>query len=427
MIIHLDLDTFFCSCERIHNPWLIGKKMAVGGRSDPFIFNRKPAREKKLITFNSGAFVPSLFHADHNTNRYFIDGKKIRGIVTTASYEARAYGVKTGMSIYETLKLCPDIIIVPPNYLLYHTLSHELMEYLATVIPVIEQYSIDEIFGDLQGWIEEEEEEEEEEIQNFIQKLQKDIMIKFKLPVSIGASSTKWIAKLATGIAKPYGTLVVNSHEVQAFVKDIPIDDFPGVGKSFSAKMAHYHIHTIGQAWKSSHLFHSWGRQGSDLYARLTGSDNEPVKVSKSQKGIGMSRSMDYPIKERTELYRRIAVMVRHWSHTIMKLEVNPTTYYFSLGYEGWESSKKQYTLYRLFNESFIQHFTQEKFKELDIYPHHPIQYIAMSATKFLHHYPKTLDMFEYENDTKMRKLTDTLTKVRDKYGIDIVRSGREL
>jgi DNA polymerase-4 len=136
---------------------------------------------------------------------------------------------------------------------------------------------------------------------------------------------------------------------------------------------------------------------------------------------------MDYPIKERAELYRRIAVMVRHWSHTIMKLGVNPTTYYFSLGYEGWESSKKQYTLYRLFNESFIQHFAQEKFKELDIYAHHPVRYIAMSASKFLHHDPKTLDMFEYENDTKMRKLTDALTKVRDKYGMDIVRGGGEL
>lgn len=63
MIIHLDLDTFFCSCERVMNPSLIGRKVAVGGRGDPFIFDRKPSQKMKLVTLNTGAFVPSLFHA----------------------------------------------------------------------------------------------------------------------------------------------------------------------------------------------------------------------------------------------------------------------------------------------------------------------------------------------------------------------------
>ncbi|MDD2369005.1 MAG: DNA polymerase IV [Sulfuricurvum sp.] len=421
MIIHLDLDCFFASCERLRNPSLLGKRLVVGGRGDPFIFDKKPAQAKKLITLNSGAFVPSLFHASHDASHYFNDGDKIRGIVTTASYEARAFGVKTGMSIYEALRLCPDLILVPPNHLLYHTLSHELMEYLATVVPVMEQYSIDEMFGDLRGWI------EEEETENFIKHLQEQITKEFKLPVSIGASSSKWIAKLATSTAKPYGIRVVPKKEIEAFVKSIPIDEFPGIGKAFSAKMSHYGIKTVGDAWTSETLIHSWGRHGKDLYARLTGSDNEPISASRSRKGIGMSRSMDHPVKERAELFRRISVMVRHWSHTIMKLGVNPTTYAFSLGYENWGSSKKQYTTYRLFNEPFIQHFAHEKFKELDLYPHIPIRYIAMSATKFIHHDPKTFNILEYDNDTKMRSLTDALTQMREKYGMDIVRGGSEL
>ena len=119
--------------------------------------------------------------------------------------------------------------------------------------------------------------------------------------------------------------------------------------------------------------------------------------------------------------------MVRHWSHTIMKLGINPTTFHFSLGYENWGSSKKQYTIYRLFNEKFIQEFAQDKFKELDLYPALAVKYIGMSANKFIHHDPKTLDMLEYEDDVKMRKLTDALTKIRDKYGMDIVRGGGEL
>lgn len=403
------------------NPSLIGKKIAVGGRGDPFIFDRKPSQKKKLVSLNTGAFVPSLFHAEHDHSTYFKEGSKIRGIVTTASYEARRYGVKTGMSIYEALQLCPDILLLPPNHLLYHTLSHELMEYLHTIVPVMEQYSIDEMFGDLRGWI------DDEDTEAFIQQLQNDISMKFKLPVSIGASPAKWIAKLATSTAKPYGIRVVTKDKIREFVNDIAIDEFPGVGRAFSKKMQRYGIRTIGQAWDSPDLFASWGRHGKDLYARLTGEDHESVQASRSRKGIGISRSMDHPIKGRDELFRRIHIMVRHWSHTIMKLGVNPTTFHFSLGYENWGSSKKQYTIYRLFNEKFIQDFTYQKFKELDIYPALAVKYIGMSASKFIHHDPKTLDLFEYDNDTKMRKLTDALTKVREKYGMDIVRGGGEL
>jgi len=421
MIIHLDLDAFFCSCERRRNPSLIGKAMAVGGRGDPFIFERKPFRAKKLITLNSGAFVPSLFHSEHDHTSYFKDGDKIRGIITTSSYEARAYGIKTAMSVHEAIQICPHIILLPPDHLLYHTLSHELMEYLATVVPVMEQYSIDEMFGDLRGWI------TDEETASFVKWLQNEIMMRFKLPVSIGASNSKWIAKLATSAAKPYGTKVVHGHQIEEFVRDIPIDEFPGVGRSFSEKMAYYGIKTIGDAWRSGALIRSWGRQGKDLYAKLTGCDNEPVLASQSRKGIGISRSMDHPILERSELYRRIRVMVRHWSHTIMKLGANPTTFYFKLGYKDWESSKKQYTIYRLFNEKFIQDFAIEKFKELDIHHKYPVRYIAMNATKFIHHDPKPLNLLEYPNDAKMRSLTDAVTKMRDKYGIDILRGGGEM
>ena len=94
MILHLDLDCFFASAERTKDFSLIGKPLIVGGRGDPFIFDRKPAKNKKLIQLNQGAFVPSLFHAEHDPKHYFFENDKIRGIVITASYEARRCGVK---------------------------------------------------------------------------------------------------------------------------------------------------------------------------------------------------------------------------------------------------------------------------------------------------------------------------------------------
>ena len=421
MILHLDLDSFFASAERIRRPDLVGKPVIVGGRGDPFIFDVKPARNKQLVQLNQGAFVPALFHAEHDASNYFFEAGRIRGIVTTASYEARACGVKTAMTIREALQLCPEAILLPPDHLLYHTLSHEMMELLAQEIPLIEQYSIDELFGDVTGWI------AQEDMFDFIRYLQEKVTRELLLPVSIGACNAKWIAKLATGAVKPYGLKVVHDDAIADFTRDIPINDFPGVGRAFGKRMKRYGIRTIGEAVESPHLFESWGRQGRDLYARLTGRDGEGVSPRRSRKGIGMSRSMDRPVKARSEFYRRVRVMVRHWAHTIARTGVNPTTFFFSIGYEGKLRSKKQYTVYRFFNERFIMAFALEKFRELDVHPRARVVYIAMSATKFLHHDPKAVELFTFEQDRKMQRLDGAVTKMRKRYGMDILRCAAEM
>ena len=421
MILHLDLDSFFVSAERTRNHALVGRPVIVGGRGDPFIFDVKPARDKKLVQLNQGAFVPTLFHAEHDASHYFFEDGRIRGIVTTASYEARRYGVKTAMTIREALQLCPQAVLVPPDHLLYHTLSHAMMALLSKEIPLVEQYSIDELFGDVTGWI------AERDMPGFIRHLQEKITRELLLPVSIGASNAKWIAKLATSMVKPYGLRVVYDDEIADFTRDIPIGDFPGVGRAFGKKMKHHAVGTIGEALARPKLFEGWGRHGRDLYARLAGKDGEGINPRRSRKGIGMSRSMDRPIRARAEFYRRVRVMVRHWVHTIARTGVNPTTFYFSIGYEGRLRSKKQYTVYRLFNEHFMTAFALEKFRELDLYPNASVIYIAMSATKFLHHDPKAVDLFTFEADRKMQRLDGAVTKMRERYGMDILRHGAEM
>ena len=139
----------------------------------------------------------------------------IKGILTTSSYEARAYGVKTGMRIKEALALCPQLIIKAPDMPLYQELSYDLYKYLCKNIPLVEQASIDEFYGDLQGWI------EDDEVEKFIKTLQLNIYEDLSLPVSIGASSTKYIAKLVTSFAKPFGYKIVYKNEITDFVKDI--------------------------------------------------------------------------------------------------------------------------------------------------------------------------------------------------------------
>ena len=96
MIIHLDLDCFFASCERLLNPALKNRPIAVGGRGDPFIFSQKSHKNIDVTLNNKGAFVPTIFYdAKSSFEDYFVEDKKIRGIVITSHYEARSYGVKT--------------------------------------------------------------------------------------------------------------------------------------------------------------------------------------------------------------------------------------------------------------------------------------------------------------------------------------------
>ncbi len=421
MILHLDLDSFFVSAERTLRPELRGIPVIVGGRGDPFIFDAETARQKRLVRLNRGAFVPQLFHAAYDTSHYFFDNGTLRGIVMTASYEARACGVATAMTLREALRLCPNAVLLAPDHLLYHTLSHRLIALLEREIPVVEQYSIDEAFGDVGGWV------ERDAVFSFIARLQRKILYELGLPISIGASDAKWIAKLATSQAKPYGLKVVRFDDIEAFVRDIPIEAFPGVGRAFGKKMRRYGIATVGDAWRSEALFRGWGRQGRELYARLRGIDGEKVHPNRSRKGIGISRNMDRPIFARKEFFRRVTVLVRHWAHTIEALGVNPTTFAFRIGYEGGMRSKKQYTVYRLFNEDFLLRFALEKFRELDVYPRLAVRSIGMNATKFLHNDPKTLDLWHLDDDRKMQRLDAAVTKMRDRYGLDVLRRASEL
>ena len=191
MFLHLDLDCFFVSAHRTLDDSLLDIPVAVGGRSNVNIFSSK--KEQREISTASGAFVSTILtnEGKKTFKEYFVDENgKIRGIITTSSYEARKYGVKTAMSVNEALVLCPHLKMLPPNYPLYHDLSIKLRDLLAKEVPLLEQFSIDEFFADVTGYI------DESEIEEFALYLKKKIFDELKLPISIGIANTKYLSKL---------------------------------------------------------------------------------------------------------------------------------------------------------------------------------------------------------------------------------------
>ncbi|QIR79984.2 hypothetical protein FA592_13875 (plasmid) [Sulfurospirillum diekertiae] len=229
-----------------------------------------------MLIEESGAFNSVLEFSNHfNPKNIVNEWKKefkdeegvIHGIVIAKSYEAKTYKIKTGTSLRDALVMCPGLIVLPSDHLFYQMLSFKLKAYLETKIPLLEQYSIDEFFGDVGGWV------EEENTLAFIQALQQEILERFDLPISIAASKSKWIAKLATDTIKPYGTKVIEAHEVSTFTDPIKIEDFPGIGRAIERRLKSYGAETLGDAKRMQRLFESYGKTGKELYLKILGED----------------------------------------------------------------------------------------------------------------------------------------------------------
>ena len=426
MIIHLDLDCFFVSAERTRIPSLKNKPVVVCKSGDSRIFSVEDTQS--CLSESVGGFNGLMQHKKQfmgfdkdEWKKEFVDDKgRVHGIVIAKSYEAKKYGIKTGTPLRDALFMCPNLLVIPSDHLFYQQLSTKLKAFLLTKIPILEQYSIDEFWGDLKGWV------KDEDTYDFIAKLQKEILDTFDLPMSIGVSRSKWIAKLATDFNKPYGLTLVKKEEVSAFVHAMPIDSFPGIGKALQKRFKNYGIETLGEVLEAKNLVLGWGTIGKDLLARISGEDNEAVIHQRDRKSIGISRNF-HVIHDRDEILRRATILSRHLSHTIAKLNVYPTTYYFKLRYDNGLKSKVSHTIDRSFSEGMYRELTLKTIRELDIYPQYGIHHLCLHVSNFVTPtQTKTFSLLHQEEDAKAKKLNEKLTRLRDKYGVDIVRCGVE-
>jgi len=422
MFLHIDIDSFFASAERTVDPSLKHIAMAVGSRSNLEIFN-KERTNIRLMNDNSGAFVTPVFYSDKKKSfeSVFVDEnngeRKIRGIITTASYEARKFGVKTAMPIAQALKLCPHMIVVPSHYTFYHTLSCKIHAFIEARIPKVEQYSIDEFFGDVSGWV------KEEEVYMFARNLQNEILETFDIPVSIGISKAKWIAKLATESAKPYGVFEVK--DIDAYIENIPIKEFPGIGKGFQERLGKYYITTLGEVKKHKALFDSWKKPGIQLYRRVTGTDNETIESRGERKSIGISRTFD-AIDDADEVKRRIMIMARHIVYMVMSTRVNPTTYYLKINYEYGVKVKKSETVNRIFSERLFKKSLSDIYEEISHAGKGAVK-LSLNVSNFTSQHIKTLSLLDLDEDVLYHTLSIEIQKMRERFGLDIIKTADEL
>ena len=423
MKIHIDLDCFFVSAERTLDNSLLHKPVAVGGRSDTHIFS-KGSQDQGINLTNSGSFVSTFYkkyeQKDDDLQNFIDPNGKIRGILTTASYEARKYGIKTAMSINEALQLCPQLIIKSPNMKLYQELSHKLHLFLQEHIPLVEQASIDEFYGDVTGWI------DDEEIPEFIDSLRHSIQKELNLPVSIGAAHSRYIAKLATGEAKPFGCKTIYDWDFDSFVNPLHVSKFSGIGKSMMAKLQDAQIHTLGELRKRKGTVESWGAYAKELYKRVNGEIDTPINLKSQRKSIGISRSLD-PVHDRGELRRRVVILSRHLLFAIQKLEVIPTTFSLTIRYEYNQKSHISIMKRKEFSEKEFKDFCLALFHEADNQKRLHVSYLGINSTDFTHICRRELSLLELDENKAQKELTKQAYKVREKYGLGALKWGSEI
>jgi DNA polymerase-4 len=245
-ILHLDLDAFFCAVEEQRDPALIGKPFAVGGRPEE------------------------------------------RGVVSSCSYPARAFGVRSAMPMGRARQLCPQLQIVPPHYDLYHQLSQQVMERLRAVTPLVEQVSIDEAFLDVS--------DRPESGEALARRLQAQIRAELGLPCSLGIAANKLVAKIANDYGKrqaprgapPNAITVVPPGEEARFLAPLPAEALWGVGPKTAARLAKMGIRTIGDIarWPEEELVERFGKNGREMARHARGIDDQPVITSHEAKSI---------------------------------------------------------------------------------------------------------------------------------------------
>jgi len=421
MFIHIDLDCYFVSAQRTLDKSLHNIPVAVGGKSNVDIFSKTIV--KRTMATNRASFSSKILDSEDekSSNDYFVDeNNKIRGIITSASYEARAFGVKTAMSVNEALKLCPNLKMIPPKYSLYDELSSKLKELLELEIPLIEQFSIDEFFGDLTGYI------KEDEAEDFARKLKDKIFKELNLPCSIGLANTKYLSKLMTNEAKPNNIKLLKKENIEEFTKNILIENFTGIGKSLCEKLSGYNIKTLGDIRKNKNLFYSFGKVGIDTYNRVCGIKDSKLNITKEKKSIGIGRSFDV-VFNREELKRRVMILSRYLSFIVKKDGHNPLSFQIQIKYEYNIKTKAQENCNKIFNEFDFKNSIINLFMQADKHRNHGVVQLYITVFNFAKKGEHTYNLFEYEDDLKKDKLGENIQNLREKFGIDILKSAFEL
>jgi len=276
-------------------------------------------------------------------------GGKGRGVVSTCNYEARKFGVRSGMPISKAWKLCPEAIYLPVNYRLYVKVSNEIMDILRKHTDKFEQWGIDEAFLDVTSRV-----KDYTEAEALARQIKREIYEKEKLTCSIGIGPNKLVAKIASDFQKPDGLTIVKEDETEKFLAPLPARKLLWVGRKTEQKLKAMGIKTIGDLarYDPTVLAETFGVMGTQIYLMAHGIDKSEVK----ERGEIKSISRDVTFEEDTSNFEFILNALDRLSEEVCKDVLRQNLYFKTVAvkmrYENFETHTRSKTMSLITNRS---------------------------------------------------------------------------
>lgn len=375
-IAHIDLDSFFVSCERLKDPSLLGKPVVVGGTSS-------------------------------------------RGVVSSCSYEARQMGVHSAMPTSKAFRLCPEAVFLKGDMKFYVEKSKEVTALMTEAVPLFEKSSIDEFFIDMTGM--------DTYFDSF--ELLKDLRLQIKeklgLPASFGYANCKTVAKIATNKAKPDGYLQIVVGEERDFLAPLMVGEIPMVGKKMvqSLKTAGFQLVRDIQNVSKTSFENRYGAYGRMIWNKANGIDLSEVNSFRERKSISTERTFSEDQTSLSFLESTIIGMIEQLTYQIRLDEKVISTIGLKLRYSDFTTVQQQVTVPHTAADHLI--IPQVKLMLEKLYDsNRSVRLIGVRLAKISDSGVQTT-MFE-EHD-KTQGLYDALDSVRSKHGMDMVKRAKSI
>lgn len=366
-ILHMDLDSFFVSVERLKNKNLIGKPVIIGGQSR-------------------------------------------RGVVASCSYEARAFGVRSAMPGYRAKQLCPNAYFLASDFSSYGHYSTVVTQIIEREVPVFEKASIDEFYIDLTGM------DKYFGCYEFAKQLREKIMTETNLPISFGLASNKEIAKMATNHAKPNGYLYIEHGKEFEFIHQMSISEIPMLGKQTAVFLNKKGIQTIDELRAvGQNQLKSWlGKYGIGLWKRANGEGGVTLTPERERKSISKEHTFSEDVVNQEYLLAILHQMIETIAHRLRLMKKKATSITIKLRTPDFKTVSKQMTISPTNFEHEILPQANRLFST--IYKKQPLRLIGIRLSGFTNvaHQATLFDQVE-----KQKNLYKSIDFLKVKYGGD--------
>ncbi len=356
VIFHIDINAFFASAHLIEDPSLEGKPVVVC--------------------------------------------RDVQGsVVTTASYEARKFGVGSAMPLSHAKRLCPDLVVVELDFELYTELSEAFVEIIRSYSPMVQQASIDEVYVDVTDAI-----KEYKRPLDLATSIQKTILEELRLPVSIGVAPNKFLAKMASDMEKPLGISVLRIREVESKLWPLPIEEMHGIGKKTVPRLKALNVHTIGDLNNVSfdQLRVILGNRAQVFIDYANGRGSNQLDLSNSTKSIGQSQTFAQAIYDYDELREKILHEIKELERRAKASQLMGKTIQFSIRFEDMKTHARSITLDKyLNNQDEILERVMSLYAEFEADDHSGVNFISVGLAnlKETENIEEQLDLFTVSKD----------------------------